>query len=264
MRAASRRRRALGIALAAALLGSAQVAIAGVGVPLPTSKDMELAWTHPAAGAASVDFFERKADDGAVTRYAAVGVMGHGVDFVDVTVPDRAVVVGRYVSPGVHYHTDVRVNVARDILVMNVDSPGATVAQGIGPGVEFVDISDLSAPAQLGVVPGLDGPHKLALVGDNHVYTTLPTFILDYTDPTAPKNLGRPGHICGHAFALDPNDPSIAYAGSCTRYKWVVLDVSDPAAPKVISDNVDLGIDTPHEALPSPDSSFVAVSDLRA
>jgi hypothetical protein len=43
----------------------------------------------------------------------------------------------------------------------------------------------------------------------------------------------------------------------------MVLDVSQPATPRVISDNVDLGIETPHEAIPAPDSSFVAVSDLR-
>lgn len=257
------RRRITALVVLTALAASVQIATAA-GPTIPTSRDIEPAWTHPGVSAASVDFFERRRADGAIRRYAAVGVMGHGVDFVDVTVPDRALVVARYVSPGVSYHTDVRVNVTRDILVMNVDSPGATAAQGVGPGIEFVDIADLSAPTRLGVVPGLEGPHKLALIGDNHVYTTLPTFVIDYTDPRAPKNLGRPIDACGHAFTVDPNDPTIAYAGSCKRYKWLVLDVSDPAAPRVISDNVDLGIDVPHEALPAPDSSFIAVSDLRA
>jgi hypothetical protein len=259
------RRRVTALAVAAALAGSVPVATASAPT-VPTSNDIEAVWTQPSVSASSVEFFERKLAGGAIKRYAAVGVMGYGVDFYDVTVPERALPVGRYVSPGVHYHTDVRINVARDILVLNVDSPGATVAQGVGPGIEFVDISDLAAPTRLGVVPGLDGPHKLALIGDKHVYTTLPTFVIDYTDPTKPVNLGRPRALdaCGHAFALDPNDPTIAYAGSCSQYNWVVLDVSNPAAPTVISKTRDLGIEVPHEAVPSADSSFVAVSDLQA
>ncbi|HWH28037.1 MAG TPA: hypothetical protein VNU26_03585 [Mycobacteriales bacterium] len=256
-------RRAAALVAAAALAGTVPVATAATPA-LPGSKDVEAVWSQPgAASASSVEFFEREVA-GKVVRYAAVGVMGHGVQFYDVTDPARALPVGLYASPGVSYHTDVRINHERDILVMNVDSPGATVAQGIGPGIEFVDIKDPAAAKQLGVVPGLEGPHKLALIGDRHVYTTLPTFIIDYTDPTKPKNLGRTLEGCGHAFTVDPNDPNVAYAGSCSRFKWIALDVSDPARPKVISETPDTGIDVPHEAVPSPDSTFVAVSDLRA
>ena len=256
-------RRAAALVITVALAGSVQVATAA-GPTLPTSKDIEPVFAQPAAvSASSVEFFEREVA-GSIRRYAAVGVMGSGVDFFDVTDPTRPLPVGTYVSPGVHYHTDVRINHERDILVMNVDSPGATVAQGVGPGIELVDIKDPSSPRQLGVVPGLDGPHKLALIGDSHIYTTLPTFIIDYSDPTRPKNLGRTLEGCGHAFTVDPNDPTVVYAGSCSRFKWIALDVSDPASPKVISETPDTGIDVPHEAVPSPDSSFVAVSDLRA
>jgi hypothetical protein len=171
--------------------------------------------------------------------------------------------VGRYVTPGVSYHTDVRINAARNLMVINVDEPGATVAQGVGPGVEIVDIRDLAAPRMLSAVPGLGGPHKLALIGDRHIYTTLPTFIIDYTDPAKPTSKRAPIDVCGHAFAVDPNDPTTAYAGACSRYNWLVLDVSSPAEPRVVSKVNDLGIDVPHEAVPSADSSFVAVSDLR-
>lgn len=248
-------------ALAAALLAAAP---APAQVPPPTGQNFEWVVNVPVASAASIDFFERESDDGTLTRYAAVGMMGYGVEFFDISDPELPVPVGRHVSPGVNYHTDVKIDHDDDILVMNVDFPGFSAAQGIGTGVEFVDISDPTSPSRLGVVPGLDGPHKLTLIGDHHVYTMLPTFIIDYADPTNPVNLGPPpgNEACGHDYTLDPSDPTIAYVAHCTAFKWLVVDVSDPANPEILHTQRDNGIRIPHQAVPAPDSSFVAIGDL--
>lgn len=261
-------RRAL-VALIAAALAAAVLPAASMAAPVAVaSKHMEWVAGLPTLTGSSMGFFEREVD-GAVRRYAAVGVMGYGVELVDITDPSSPTTVGRHISPGVSYHTDVHVNTARDILVMNVDrvpltNVGLSVNQGLGPGVEFVDIADLSAPETLGVVPGLEGPHKLALIGDDHVYTTLPTYIIDYTDAEQPENLGyAEPFLCGHGISVDPTDPTIAYVAGCQPRNFYVVDVSDPARPRIRSEHQDVDIQTPHDAIVTADSSVLAISDLR-
>lgn len=262
MRTLTRTRRlAVAAALLALALGATGFAAAG---PVPyTSVNMEWKTALPLVTGASLEFFEREVD-GEVRRYAAVGEMGYGVHFVDITDPLSPQLAGQYVTPGVNYHTGPLVNAARDIMVLNVDYPGANVAMGIGSGIEFVDISDLSSPTRLSVVQGLDGPHKLSLVGDRYVYTTLPTYVVDYADPTAPENLGRVDQVCAHGAAPHPSDPGIAFHASCSQFKWQVVDVSDPENPVEVAGVFDTELEVPHDALPTPDVSLVAVSDLRA
>lgn len=239
---------------------------AGVGGAAPvavTSLNMEWRTGLPAVTGSSMAFFER-VEDGDVRRYAAVSQMGYGVVFVDITDPLAPMPVGFHASPGINYHADVHVNVDRDIMVFNVDFPGTNLAMGLGTGIEFVDISDLSAPERLSVVQGLEGPHKIALVGDHHVYTTLPTYVIDYSDPSAPEDLGRVDEVCAHGLAFDATAPDIAYHASCQSWKWQIVDVSDPVNPRLLTEVRDTEIDTPHDAIPTPDSSIVTISDLRA
>ena len=223
----------------------------------------------------AVDFFERRLTDGSVKRYAVASTYGSGFDIVDVTNPTDPQTVSRYVSPGVNYHTWVAVNSKRNIVAMSIgDEAGVSPAHGMSNGVEFVDISDVSAPVRLSVVEGLQGspsgkasglqgPHTIRMIGDNHLYTTIPTYIIDYTNPRQPVNLGEQG-FCGHEFYPDPNIPGRTYMGFCGSVgKWGVLDTSDPAKPKVIHEERDPRIQYAHEVFPSPDSSFVGVADFR-
>lgn len=260
----SRHTRVLG--LVAALTLSLALLPAGAGGAAPvamTSLNMEWRTGLPSVTGSSMAFFER-VEDGEPSRYVAVGQMGYGVQFLDITDPLAPVPVGFHLSPGVNYHTDVHVNVTRDIMVINVDFPGTNLAMGLGTGVEFVDIADLSAPQRLGVVQDLEGPHKMKLIGDHHVYTTLPTYVIDYADPENPVDLGRVDEVCAHGLTLDPTQPTTAYHASCQSWKWQIVDVSQPAEPVLLTEVRDLDIDTPHSAASTPDSGLVAISDLRA
>ena len=222
----------------------------------------------------SLDFFERKLPDNSIKRYAVAATHGNGFDILDVTTPTSPVTVGRYVNdpapaaggPGAYYHPWVQVNPTRNIVALSLEDPGRSPDHGLSWGVEFVDISDVTNPVQLSKIAGVSGPHTIRMIGDNHLYTTLNTHIIDYTDARNPKDLGQ-NAICGHEFYPDPNVPDRTYVGFCgtgpTSRKWGILDTSNPAAPKIVLEYRDPTIEYGHEVYPSPDSSFVAVADFR-
>ena len=239
-------------------------------------------------GGNALDFFERRLSDGTLKRYAVAATHGNGFDIVDVSDPLKPQAVSRYVSPGANYHPWVQVNGERNIVALSIEEQGRSVGHGFTTGVEFVDISNLAAPVLLGIAetppiggsrlggvsgPGSnsDGAHTIRMIGDNHIYTTLPTHIIDYTNPRQPVSLGEKnvaglGKLCGHEFYPDPNVPGHTYVGFCGpgAGRWGILDTSNPAEPKLITEYRDLDIEYAHEAYPSPDSSMVAVADFRA
>lgn len=222
----------------------------------------------------SLAFFERRLADGSIKRYAVAATHGNGFDILDVTTPTAPVTVGRYVNdpsptaggPAMYYHTWLDVNPQRNIVALSTErDPGGAIRSpdhGLGWGVEFVDITDVTNPVQLGKVSGF-GTHTVRMIGDHYVYTTLQgTHIIDYADPRNPKDLGEQKY-CGHEFYPDPNIPGRTYLGFCGNFKWGILDTTDPANPKLITEVRDLGIEFAHEVYPAPDSSFVGVADFR-
>jgi hypothetical protein len=220
----------------------------------------------------SLAFFERKLADGSIKRYAVAATHGNGFDIIDITTPTAPATVGRYVNdpsptaggPGTYYHPWVDVNPRRNIVALSIETPMRSPDHGFGQGVEFVDITDVTRPVQLGKVSGFSA-HTIRMIGDNHVYTTLGngTHIIDYTDPRNPKDLGLI-KWCGHEFYPDPNIPGRTYMGNCGEFAgWRILDTTDPANPTLITDVNSLEIQYAHEVYPSPDSSFVGVADFR-
>lgn len=263
--------------LMVALILGAQLLPAAASTNLPSSAqgsgfNMLHEVNHPNIGGNSLAFFERLQPDGSTKRYAVAAAHANGFDIVDVTTPDSPVTVSRYVTPGVNYHPWVQVNGPRNIVALSIEEPGVSPAHGMSNGIEFVDITNLEQPVRLGLAEAqggtrlgaasaIGGPHTIRMIGENHIYTTLPTYIIDYTNPRNPKV--SPGPVCGHEFLEDPNIPGRTYVGMCgAGGKWGVLDTSDPAKPKLISEVRDLQIEYAHEVFPSPDSSFVGVGDL--
>ena len=261
--------------LAGALLLGSQLVYGSAAAQIPSFGEISHHNVHSEGNAANLggnamDYFERKLADGSVKRYAVAATHGNGFDIVDVTDPLSPTTVSRYATPGVNYHPWVQVNGPRNIVAISIEEPGASVAHGGTNGVEFVDIANLASPTRLSSVPGLQGPHTIRMIGPNHIYTTLPTFIIDYTNPAQPVNLGEKsvpglGKLCGHEFAPDQNIPGRTYVGICGGVgKWAILDTSDPANPQLIQEVRDLDVEYAHEVFPAPDSSFVAVGDFRA
>lgn len=260
------------------------------GFPVPavgavSKKNMEWVWGSWDGGGNAMDLFERRDADGTIHRYGVLATHANGFDIVDITDPTAPEMISRYVGDpvpdpgnpgggtndslvGFNYHPWVSVNPRRNIVALTIEDlagAGTAARHGVGTGIQFVDISDVDNPVPLGKINGLEGPHTVRMIGDNFAYTTLPTYIIDYSDPMNPKNV-NPGRasICGHEFFEDPNIPNRAYVGFCGSFRWGILDVADPASPRVISETQDNTIQFGHEVFPSPDSSFVGVTDLRA
>lgn len=251
--------------VAAALCALTTPAPGRAGLPatgLAGSRNMQWLANAPNLAGNALDLFERRLPGGEVRRYAIAATYGNGFDIVDFTDPSAPVTTSRYVTPGVNYHPWVQVNPVRNIAAVSIEDPGLSPAHGLSNGIEFVDITDVTAPVRLGVVSGLGGPHTIRMIGDRHVYTTLPTFIVDYSDPRHPVNLGQ-SSICGHEFVEDHNVPGRTYAGLCGNFRWGILDTSDPADPQLVSELRDLDVQFAHEVFPAPDSSFVGVADFR-
>lgn len=284
------------VPLSLILLLAVQLVNGAASAQIPTSGTVSHHDVHSDSGANAfnvggnaLDFFERRLSDGTLKRYAVAAAHGNGFDIVDISDPLKPKTVSRYVSPGVNYHPWVQVNGERNIVALSIEEPGRSVGHGFTTGVEFVDISDVATPVLLGTaetapVPGkrlggasgqtgLGGPHTIRMIGENYVYTTLPTHIIDYTNPRNPVDLGQKsvpglGQLCAHEFYPDPNNPDLTFVGfGCTlasEGKWGVLDTSDPANPKLVVEYRDRELRYAHEVYPAPDSSFVAVGDFRA
>jgi hypothetical protein len=271
------------------LMLALQALIAPASAQIPSSGAISAHNVHSEANAVNLggnamDYFERRLPDGSFKRYAVAATHGNGFDIVDITDPLSPSTVSRYATPGINYHPWVQVNGPRNIVAISIEeittnAPGS-LAHGGSNGIEFVDITDVESPVQLsiaeeqggsrlGTASALQGPHTIRMMGPNHIYTTLPTFIIDYTNPRQPVNLGQKsvpgmGLLCGHEFAPDHNIPGRTYVGICGAVgKWAILDTSDPANPQLIHEHRDQDIDYAHEVFPAPDSSVVGIGDFR-
>lgn len=229
----------------------------------------------------SMAFFARTQPDGTERRYVVVATVGNGFDIVEVTDPENPMVVGRYLlgedpaedpqgalmrsSLGHNFHPWVDVNPVRNIVSLTIEDPaGSALRHNGGQGIIFVDISDVTNPRPLGSVPNnsLGGPHTNKMIGDHCVYTSIPTWLVNYSDPMNPTAKQIAG-FDGHEFFEDPNIPNRTYMGDRVTGRWGILDTTDCWNPVFISkmnDAASLG--TAHEVYPAPDSSFVGVADF--
>jgi hypothetical protein len=245
-------------------------------IPL-AQRNLEHVANLPNLSGNALDFFARRAADGAIRWYAVASNQGNGFDIVDITDTTHPTTVGRYLLPpadrptegsaGFNSHPWVSVNPRRNIVALTVEeqpAPSATTRH-LDTGIQFVDISDVTNPVALGKIDGLGGPHTVRMIGDNHVYTTMPTHIVDYTDPMRPTSVQAPPAVQGHEFWQDPNDPTLGYFGqAASTARWGLLDLSNPASPTVTRIVSILGAESAHEVFPSPDGTYVGVAELKA
>lgn len=213
---------------------------------------------------ADIEFLERRQTDGSLKRYALVGMMGHGLNIIDITNPDVPVLTGVAVDPGFNWEADIQVNPKRNLAIIATESPGATVGNGTSGGLAFVDLTNLSMPTVVGHITLTGGAHNVTIVDDQYVYGLLPTNIVDYTNPAAPVFKKPAPAICGHDLTLDLNQPGIAYSACPSSNKALqIVNVADPLNPVIIKDINNSKISIGHQADPSVDSSFVVVTDER-
>lgn len=268
------------IGLLAALAPSAGAQSVGLpSVPMEI-ENMEHVANLPQVGGNNLAFFERAQADGTVKRYVVASTMVNGFDIVDVTDPTAPATVGRYVLGGdpagdpqsavensflgANYHPWVDVNPRRNIVALTIENPGGALRHNGSAGIAFFDISDVTTPTFLGKVldNGLGGPHTLRIIDDTCVYTSLDTWIVDYSDPSNPEAFRPPPVFKGHEYWPDPNTPGVTWVGTEQVGKWAAWDTSDCRNPKLIDDNFDPTLETAHEAYPAADGSFVGVADF--
>lgn len=267
---------ALTVSLAAVATLAAPVGAHNEGLPsIPLSiENMELVYNRPQVGGNNLAFFERKEEDGTIKRYVVASTKVNGFDIMDITDPGHVTVAGSYTlggeagdaasnsSAGANYHPWVDVNPRKNIVVLTIENPGGALRHGSTTGAAFVDIADIANPTLLGKTDGLGGPHTVRMVGDHCAYTSLDTYIIDYSDPTDPQAVRPPPQLQVHEVWEDPNIPGRAYVGTVTTGKWAIWDTSDCMNPQIVTEVRDTALDTAHEVYPAPDSSYVGVADF--
>lgn len=275
------------VALLLAVLGASAMPAGAQNAPsvLPSAPQeivgVEHVYNVPNTSANSLAFFARSQPDGTERWYLVVATVGNGFDILDVTDPETPQTVGRYIlgedpaedpegaimrsSLGHNFHPWVDVNPERMIVSLTIeDVSGSALRHNGGQGIIFVDIGDVTNPRPLGTVPNnnLGGAHTNKMIGDHCVYTSIPTWIVDYSDPMNPTAKQIPG-FDGHEFFEDPNVPNRTYMGDRVTGRWGILDTSDCLNPVFISKTNDASsLGTAHEVYPAPDSSFVGVADF--
>lgn len=233
-----------------------QAVIPGVGVV--SKKNMEWVGNVEQAVGSDIEFIEMKQPDGSLKRYALTGSMGNGMNIVDITNPDLPLLTGVYVNPGLNWQGDIQVNAKRKIAVISIQSPGTTVNQNT-QGIELVDISNPALPTHLSAVTGLSA-HNSTIIDDSYIYVSDKT-VVDYSNASAPVNKGKIAAFCGiHDITVDPNRPNRAHF-ACPSNTYQIWDTTNPAVPVRLAHIAVAGMSTAHQADPSVDSSFVAITN---
>lgn len=270
-----------------ALAGPAVAHNSGLPAAPLDSRNLEFHNNVPTAVGNSMAPFERRQSDGSLRRYLVVANVGNGFDIVDITDPHEPTTVGRYLlggptsdpqnallnsSLGNNWHAWVDVNPRRNIVVLSVEkmqaAAGGTITlrhEGRIGGVTFVDITDVTNPVHISDFWHSDlnsGPHTVRMIGDNCVYTSLNTVIINYTNALAPTHTFSPS-FQGHEFYEDPNIPHRAYMGlTGGGAGFRIIDTTDCLKPTTIVQKNDPSITAAHEVYPAPDSSYVGIADF--
>jgi hypothetical protein len=218
--------------------------------------------------------------------YAFVGHMGErGTSIIDVRDPGRPELVARIPSyPNTHGH---KVQIVGDILLINREKIPRTTGPWVA-GLEVWDIAKPSRPRQIGWWPcGGKGVHRMTwwdgdlawLAAGDDDYSNLFLVVLSLADPSRPVEIGRwwyPGMRTGAGEAPDWGDDwrvQIHHAivrGDRAYCSWwdkglVILDVTDPTAPRLVS-ALEFGHDVSratHTAFPLPGRDLLVMTEER-
>jgi len=218
--------------------------------------------------------------------FAFVGHMGErGTSILDVRDPAAPRLVARIPSsPSTHGH---KVQVVGDVLLVNRER----IPRSTGPWVAGMDVYDISRPDRprhLAFWPcGGKGVHRMTWWQGRYAYVTAGDddfsdqflVVLDLSSPDRPHEVGRwwlPGMAVGrgeqppwgegwtvklhHALVRD----GLAYCGWWDK-GVVILDVADPAAPRLVS-HLESGHDVSravHTACPLPGRDVLVVTEER-
>jgi hypothetical protein len=218
--------------------------------------------------------------------YAFVGHMGEaGTSVVDVRDPRDPRLVTRIPSyPNTHGH---KVQVVGDVMLVNREQIPRTTGPWVA-GLEVWDVSRPAEPRQIGWWPcGGKGVHRptwwqgdLAWVSAGADDYSHQFFVaISLADPTRPTEIGRwwlPGMRTGAGETPDWGaDWTVKFHHAIVRRDraycgwWdkgvVILDVADPAAPRLVS-HLELGHDVSratHTAFPLPGRDLLVVTEER-
>jgi hypothetical protein len=137
-----------------------------------------------------------------------------------------------------------------------------------GNGLMIVDVTDKTRPQPIAGI-GVTSAHTVTMHPTKPFAYTLPgglangngdTFVIDLTDPAAPKQAGvfRSSALGCHdlQFSADGNHAFCAGAGEVQ-----VWDTSDVAKPRTVGRIVNPAIEFPHNAVPSPDGKKLVIND---
>jgi hypothetical protein len=250
----------LAIGVLAAFIKPAGAVLPAVGAI--SHKNMEWKFNWEGDVGSDIEFLERKLPDGSLKRYAIVGLMGHGFNVYDITNPDLPLLTSAFVDPGFNWEGDIQVNPRRNLVIVATESPGVTVGNGTSGGLAIVDVTDIANPVLKSHITLTGGAHNVVIIDDNIAWGLLPTTVVDYSDPAAPKNLGQKPAVCGHDVTVDLNKPGFAYSACPNSTKPLqTLDITDPVNPVVLANVRNTDISIGHQADPSPDSSLIFVTD---
>ncbi len=248
------------------LLAAASVAawsLPSVAAPTRSSENVRLLAGEHFSGGTDLDFGG---------NYAYVGSFENddgGLYIFDISTPRAPRLVGRFLCPG--YQDDVGVWRSTVVMAMHYAQERAGCTEREVGGLRIVDVSDPAKPTEVAFVEIQPrGTHTLTIVGDTgYVYAnpgglgeTIPrrtTTIVDIRDPAHPKVAGTfvpPDSEGCHDISVVGNR---AYcAGSNVT---LILDISDPLKPTVISSITNQLISFHHGALPSSDGDTLVISD---
>ncbi|MCC7372175.1 MAG: hypothetical protein IT306_27420 [Chloroflexi bacterium] len=213
--------------------------------------------------------------------FAHMGENGIGTSIVDVRDPSQPRLVKQLmVPPGVHSH---KVQIVDDILLINYERMG----KGDAPvGLKVFDVSTVTGPREIGFLPMTGkGVHRMTyweppyayLAGSDEGWTDQFLIVVDLSDPTQPREVGRwwmPGmHAAGgEQLNLPPGRSSKLHhaivRGNRAYCGWwdqglVILDISDVTRPTLVS-HLDFGADVSgatHTACPLPGRDILVVTD---
>jgi hypothetical protein len=111
-------------------------------------------------------------------------------------------------------------------------------------GIRIVDVSDRARPVEVGSFEDVRSPTSVLVVGQIMYVSANGTSVVDVSDPRRPMLLGpspRPGIPSGGSMVIYGETIYFTIAGSRGSTSIVILDVSDPTAPRRVSPASALG-----------------------
>jgi hypothetical protein len=200
-------------------------------------------------------------------NYAYVGSYGEGMVIVDISDPTQPRRIGRFACAG--GQNDVQLSPDARHAVMAIDTKNNACHPG-KEGSVVLDISDKANPRELAFIPIVVGSHNDTLdwpylYVDNYPTSYHRLEVFSLADPAAPRKIGE--HDFGastdgiHDSYVDhrPDGRTLLYAASIGHTD--VLDISDPAHPKLELRFADPRVSISHQAEPNFNRTKLLVTD---